>query len=1040
MHCPTCGSPNPDAQAFCGHCGAAIRAPQSGDDATTGVPARHPDALESGTTFAGRYQIIEELGRGGMGRVYKVIDREVQAKVALKLIRPEIAADQATIDRFRLELTTARGISHKNICRMFDLGRHGGAYFLTMEYVPGQDLKSMVAMSGQLGIGTAISIAKQVCDGLSEAHRLGVVHRDLKPQNIQIDKGGNAHIMDFGIARSVVAKGVTDRGVAIGTPQYMSPEQAEAKDVDARSDIYALGVVIYEMLTGRVPFDADTPLAVAMKQKLEAPKDPREWNAAISPDLAALILKCLEKEKEQRYQSAADVRAELDRIEQGMPTQAKVVPQARPSTSKPITVQFTARQLVVPAVVVLALVLAAVGVWRLRTSKDTAAPPKAGKPVVAVTWFDNQSDRPGLDGTLAEMLRRNLSREAAIEVVSTQKLFDTLAQLGKSDAKTIDRSLATQVALRAGAGTMVTGGIVKLGDHVRITAELLDVASGRILGTMQEDGNRIDDVFTMVDRLTEQVRSKFGLSRATDSSALKIADVSTQSLEAFEHYQKGIEFQLRWNPPAAREELEKAVAADPAFALAWSALSVARNPSLGDRIFGDYEPARQAQAQAKKYVGRVTDRERLNIELRDAQLQYDRKGAAEVARQLIAKFPDDPAGKDAAAYGRKAHDDMAAARALEERFLERNPADANAYNNLAYIQAWMGDHQAAVSTIKRYVALHPEVANSADSAWEIHVQAGLYDEALTYADRYLRLRPELWNGWRLRMQTFLMKDDAEQARRETLTPTDLTPVARVSQAGDVGISYVVQGRFREAGEAFRKAQELADALPAKGGPFYQRHAHFNAGRLLVVEGRTEEAIHEFQEGEAASARGAGGKPDPYAAMSRYLIGAAQAASGDQAGALKRATEIRDLVQKNHFNLPVADLAEFLVAGVEGARGNASAMAAALDRVSDDHAFNSPIYRGLVARRAALVGDNAAALKIYERWRVDEVMSRWDSGQLFVYFYERSRLDYTLGRMYEQMKDTPKAREHYTRFLTLMAKADAGVRDVDEAKKRLAALR
>ncbi|MBE3100384.1 MAG: protein kinase, partial [Planctomycetes bacterium] len=327
MNCPKCQAPNPDTQSFCGQCGTGLSPFEPRPEDATEPSYTPRDELETGTTFAGRYQIIEELGRGGMGRVYKVLDKEVHAKIALKLIRPEIAADRATIERFRHELKTAREISHKNICRMYDLGRDGGTYYLTMEYVSGQDLKSMIAMSGQLGIGTAISITKQICDGLEEAHRLGIIHRDLKPQNIQIDKGGHAKIMDFGIARSLMAKGLTGAGVVIGTPQYMSPEQVEAKEVDARSDIYSLGIILYEMVTGRVPFDGDTPLSVAMKHKLELPRDPRELNATIPADVDRLILKCLEKDRDKRYQSAADLRVDLARIEQGLPTTEQVVPQ-----------------------------------------------------------------------------------------------------------------------------------------------------------------------------------------------------------------------------------------------------------------------------------------------------------------------------------------------------------------------------------------------------------------------------------------------------------------------------------------------------------------------------------------------------------------------------------------------------------------------------------------------------------------------------------------------------------------------------------------
>jgi serine/threonine protein kinase len=206
-----------------------------------------------------------------MGKVYKAHDTEIKEKIALKLIKPEISADKKTIERFQNELKFARKIGHRNVCRMYDLNKEEGSYYITMEYVSGEDLKSFIRRVGQLPSGKAISIAKQVAEGLAEAHRLGVIHRDLKPSNIMIDKDGNARIMDFGIARSMEMKGITGAGVMIGTPEYMPPEQAEAKEVDQRSDIYSLGVILYEMVTGRVPFEGDTALSIAMKHKGEEP-------------------------------------------------------------------------------------------------------------------------------------------------------------------------------------------------------------------------------------------------------------------------------------------------------------------------------------------------------------------------------------------------------------------------------------------------------------------------------------------------------------------------------------------------------------------------------------------------------------------------------------------------------------------------------------------------------------------------------------------------------------------------------------------------
>ena len=225
-----------------------------------------------------------------MGIVYRAYDKQVGEEIALKILHPEIALDERTVDRFRNEIKLARRISHRNVCRMHELHEDGKALFITMEYVSGQDLKGLIRETKGLTAGKAISIAKQVAEGLCEAHNLGVIHRDLKPQNIMVDKEGTAKIMDFGIARSLRAAGMTAEGMIIGTPEYMAPEQVEGLEADQRTDIYAMGAILFEMVTGRVPFEGDSPLSVAYKHKNEIPIPPRKLNAEIPEPFNKLIL------------------------------------------------------------------------------------------------------------------------------------------------------------------------------------------------------------------------------------------------------------------------------------------------------------------------------------------------------------------------------------------------------------------------------------------------------------------------------------------------------------------------------------------------------------------------------------------------------------------------------------------------------------------------------------------------------------------------------------------------------------------------------
>jgi serine/threonine-protein kinase len=476
---------------------------------------------------------------------------------------------------------------------MFDLGESEGAHFITMEYIRGEDLKSLIRKMGQLSAGQVTSIAKQVCDGLVEAHRLGVVHRDLKPKNIMIDTEGNARIMDFGIARSLEAKGITGAGVMIGTPEYMSPEQVEGKEVDKRSDIYSLGVILYEMVTGRVPFEGDTPFTIGMKHKGETPQNPKDLNTQISDDLNSVILKCLGKEKDLRYQSAEEVRFELENIEKGIPKTDKVVPRKKPITSKEITVTFGFKRLLYPALALISLAIIILIIWQILPKKEPVFSPTE-KPSVAVLPFEDLSqekDQGYLCSGFSESIINALYK---IQNLYVPAITSSSSFLGKElDFQEVGEKLNVKTVLR--------GSVQKVENTIRITAQLIKVDDRSVLWSEQYS-RELNDIFGIQDDITMAIVNRLEIDLVGGEKE-NIVKRSTNNIEAYELYLKG---RSLWNKRTAEEMKESiryyedAIEEEPNFALSYAGLADSYI-TLGDWIvLPQNEAYPKAIAAAKK--------------------------------------------------------------------------------------------------------------------------------------------------------------------------------------------------------------------------------------------------------------------------------------------------------------------------------------------------------------------------------------------------------------------------------------------------------
>jgi TolB-like protein/Tfp pilus assembly protein PilF len=565
-----------------------------------------------------------------------------------------------------------------------------------------------------------------------------------------IDKDGNARIMDFGIARSLKGKGITDAGVMIGTPEYMSPEQVEGKDIDLRSDIYSLGVILYEMVTGGVPFEGSTPFTIGVKHKSETPKDPREINAQIPEDLSGAILKCLDKDKENRYQSTEELRSVLIRIDEGIPSEEKVIPKRKPMTSREITVTFGMKKLIIPALVVFVLVIAVVFVWQLLPKEESVSLPP-GKPSIAVLPFTDlspQEDQAYLCDGLAEELINRLTKVESLRVPARTSSFSFRGKdLG-----------IQEIGQKLNVENVLEGSIRRAGNKLRITVQLVEVEDGYPIWSEQYERN-LEDIFAIQDDISMAIVDNLKIE-LLGKEKVELVKSSTQDLEAFDLYLNGRYF---WNKRTeeslnkAVDRFQQAIKRDPSYALAYAGLA---DSYLIIGAWG-FLPPKEVFPRAKQAAIKALEIDDLLAEAQNAL--------------AFVKFVYDWEWQDA---------DIAFQRAIA-----LNPNYSTTHLYYSEYLCRMGRFDEALSEISRAQELDP--LSLINSAWMavVFIYKGEYDKAIEQSKKTLEMDPNFRPAHSYLGSAYRGKGMYENA---------LAEYEIINSHANIGITYAKMGKISES--------------------------------------------------------------------------------------------------------------------------------------------------------------------------------------------------------------------------------------------------